>query len=273
MSLTINRTPRTSQGFIETLLDVGDALPLHMVLVPGGTFLMGSPDDEPERQELEGPQHEVSVSAFFMGRYPVTQAQYETVMGYNPALHISAEVPKHFVELNNPAVGISWNDAVAFCHRLSELAGKPYRLPSESEWEYACRARTTTPFYFGETISTEVANYDGYLTYGDGPEGQYRYALTPVNHFGIANSFGLSDMHGNVYEWCIDAWHENYENAPTNSTTWIEGEESSRRVARGGAWDHGPECCRSAYRLCSEADIRDYTFGFRVCCSAPRAFQ
>jgi formylglycine-generating enzyme required for sulfatase activity len=261
----LRTTHRTGQGFIEPLLTVTEGLPLHMVQIPGGTFPMGSPADEPDRQEGEGPQHEVTVPPFFMGRYPITQAQYEAVMGTNPASEYDAE---RFVAPNKPVVGVSWDDAVAFCSALAQRTSRSYRLPSEAEWEYACRAGTTTPFYFGRTLTTEVANYNGNETYGDGPQGEFRNALTPVDHFGIANRFGLSDMHGSVWEWCQDTWPSNYADAPTNGNPWLG--DSSSHVLRGGSWNYYPRVCRSAYRSINDADYRNYYIGFRVCCSAPR---
>jgi len=160
---------------------------------------------------------------------------------------------------------------VEFCDRLSQQTGKNYRLPSEAEWEYACRAGTTTPFHFGETISPKYANYDGRTVYGDnGFEGEYREQTTPVGSFGVANRFGLSDMHGNVWEWCTDHWHENYDNAPTDGSAWVTDGNSDRRVLRGGSWGNDPEGCRSAYRARNDpADTYDF-YGFRVVSSASR---
>jgi formylglycine-generating enzyme required for sulfatase activity len=238
-----------------------------MVKIPGGTFTMGSPKDEPEHTEYEDPQHEVSIPAFFLGRYPVTQAQYELVMETNPATLYEAD---RFVAPNKPVVGVSWSDAVEFCERLAQKTGRPYRLPSEAEWEYACRAGTTTPFYFGKTITSEVANYDATYTYGAGPKGEYRNGTTPVDHFGMANAFGLSDMHGNVWEWCLDHWHRNYDGAPPDGSAWIEGGDSSYRVLRGGSWNFHPRYCRSAYRYGYFPDSRYNDNGFRVCCTALR---
>jgi formylglycine-generating enzyme required for sulfatase activity len=170
MVLTLRRVPQTGRGYIEPLLNGGSALPLQMVRIPGGRFTMGSPEDEPERSEAEGP-HGVTVPMFFMGRYPVTQAQYQALMDSNPATEYKAD---RLVAPNKPVVGVSWDDAVAFCERLSERTERTYRLPSEAEWEYACRAGTTTPFSFGATLTTDVANYHGDYTYGDGPRGKNR---------------------------------------------------------------------------------------------------
>jgi len=269
MSLTLRRTPLQRQGYIESRLDVSNAIPLQMVLVPRGSFTMGSPEDEEGYEDIDGPQHEVTVPAFFMGRYPVTQAQYESLMGTNPAAEEDAD---RFVAPNKPVINVSWDDAVAFCDRLAELTGRPYRLPTEAEWEYACRAGTTTPFYFGKTITTEVANYNGEYTYAGGPEGEYRNALTTVDHFGIANAFGLSDMHGNVWEWCQDSWHDSYEGAPEDGSARVK-DGSDLRVRRGGSWYNNPTFCRSAFRNDNDADIRIDGVGFRVVCAAPRPLQ
>jgi len=285
MSLTIRRTPRTAQGFVEPLLAVGEAIPLHMVLVPGGTFLMGQTEAEkPEliRQvdeedykkyyERELPQHEVTVPSFFMGRYPVTQAQWQSVAALPQVKRELKADPSRFKGDNRPVEQVTWYDAVEFCARLSAHTGRPYRLPAEAEWEYACRAGTTTPFYFGQTLTTEVANYDGNYTYADGPKGEYREETTPVDHFGIANAFGLSDMHGNVYEWCQDHWHDSYVGAPRDGSAWTEGGDSNYRVIRGGSWNSYPRFCRSACRdVIEPGDFGN--IGFRVVCSAPRALQ
>jgi eukaryotic-like serine/threonine-protein kinase len=150
---TIKNRRGKAQYFIERL---SEDVSLDMVLIPSGNFLMGSPEKELEHRSSEEPQHQVSISTFFLGKYAVTQAQYEAVMGENPSSF--KEEPD---SQNHPVENVSWNDAVAFCHRLSKLSGKEYRLPSEAEWEYACRAGTTPPFHFGETISTELANYQG----------------------------------------------------------------------------------------------------------------
>jgi formylglycine-generating enzyme required for sulfatase activity len=163
---------------------------------------------------------------------------------------------------------VTWHDAIEFCARLSKQTGREYRLPSEAEWEYACRAGTTTPFHFGETITTDLANYDGTRTYGSGPNGQYRKQTTEVGSFKVANAFGLYDMHGNVWEWCLDHWHENYNGAPADGSAWVTGGNASRRVLRGGSWNNGPGNCRSAHRSRFEPGNRDSNLGFRVVCSS-----
>ena len=255
--------------------DLGNQIKLEMIKIPGGRFLMGQ--TEAEKQQLlqqvsekdyqkyfarELPQHEVKVAAFFMGKFPVTQAQYEAVMGNNPA---------NFKGVNRPVEQVSWNDAVEFCRKLSGRTGNTYRLPSEAEWEYACRAGTTTPFYFGETITTDLVNYDGNYVYGNGVKGIYREQTTDVGIF-QPNAFGLYDMHGNVWEWCADTRHENYENAPTDGSAWIDKTPSDQvlYVLRGGSWGVGPWDCRSAARLYDVAGFRYLSFGFRVSCSASR---
>ena len=149
----------------------------------------------------------------------------------------------------------------------SQYTGRTYRLPSEAKWEYACRAGTTTPFHFGEKITTDLANYDGESTYGDGVEGVSREETTAVGSFEVANNFGLYDMHGNVWEWCQDNWHSNYEGAPTDGNAWLDNEESSdRKLLRGGSWDNFPHRCRSAYRSNNYLDNLNYNIGFRVVC-------
>ncbi len=236
MAFTLRRTTATTQYYTEPLEALGDAIPLQMLLIPGGTFTMGSPEDELKRQKSEGPLHDVTVPQFFMGRYPVTQAQWRAVAAM-PAVDRELETdPSEYKGADRPVEQVTWYDAVEFCKRLSVHTGRPYRLPSEAEWEYACRARTTTPFHFGKTLTTYVANYRGTVAYGDGPEGDYIKETTHVDYFDIANDFGLCDMHGNVLEWCQDIWHENYNNAPTDGSAWMTDGNDSRRILRGGSW-------------------------------------
>ncbi|NJL47281.1 MAG: SUMF1/EgtB/PvdO family nonheme iron enzyme [Leptolyngbyaceae cyanobacterium SM2_5_2] len=250
---------------------LGENVALTLVYMPGGTFLMGSP--EGEGYSVEKPQHEVSIEAFWLGQFPVTQAQYEAVIGRNPATFRLGD--------NHPVETVSWRDAVAFCERLTELTKLESRLPSEAEWEYACRAGTPTPtpFHTGPTITTDLANYRGtdwdyggqiYSgAYGPGPHGIFRQQTTPVGQF-LPNAFGLYDMHGNVWEWCADHYHESYEGAPTTSTPWLSSDENSFRLLRGGSWFDPPDFCRSAYRYRISPDYRAYHFGFRVVCSVAR---
>ncbi|MBT9317905.1 formylglycine-generating enzyme family protein [Leptothoe spongobia] len=271
MPSTLSRTPRTGQGYVEPRLEViADALPLHMVLVPGGTFTMGSPENEPEREDREGPQHEVTVPQFVMGRYPVTQAQWRAVAALPKDERDLEADPSKFKGDNHPVERVTWYDAVEFCKRLEQHTDRPYRLPTEAEWEYACRAGTTTPFYFGQTIATDLANYNGNYTYSDGSKGEYREKTTPVDHFGIANVFGISDMHGNVLEWCQDHFHGSYKGAPTDGSAWVTDGDKSLRILRGGSWAFTPRNCRSAFRNDFTPAVRNSLFGFRVVCSAPR---
>jgi len=158
---------------------------------------------------------------------------------------------------------VSWNDAIAFCNKLSQKTGRRYRLPSEAEWEYACRAGTKTPFYFGETITTELANYDGTSTYAAEPKGKYREQTTEVGSF-PPNAFGLYDMHGNAWEWCEDSYHTSYEGAPKDGSSWIDN-DNNYHLLRGGSWINDPQNCRSACRN-DDFNIVIGNIGFRVAC-------
>jgi len=275
LGIKLKRRRHVVKGFVEKLTD---DLDLMMMQIPEGSFLMGSPEDELERIDWEGPQHVVTVSEFFMGKYPVTQAQWRFVAELPQVERELNPDPSHFKGETNPVESVNWYDAVEFCRRLSQLTGRVYRLPTEAEWEYACRANTQTPFHFGETMTTDLANYRGTDdeslgwsgSYGRGPKGVYREKTTPVNHFDLANEFGLCDMHGNVWEWCEDHWHDNYEDAPADGSAWLTENEEARRVYRGGSWFDGSRDCRSAYRDSFSPDDRSYFFGFRVVCSAPR---
>ncbi|NEQ18717.1 MAG: formylglycine-generating enzyme family protein [Microcoleus sp. SIO2G3] len=250
-----------------------------MVAIPGGQFLMGSPDNEPERFDNESPQHTVTIQPFYMGKFPVTQAQWKTVAAL-PKVKIDLNPdPSYFKGANRPVEQVSWDDAIEFCVRLSRFVegrlanktGKPYRLPSEAEWEYACRAGTTTPFHFGETITTDLANYNGNSIYGSGLKGEYRQQTTEVGIF-PANAFGLYDMHGNILEWCQDAWHNSYESAPGDGTAWMSENDNNYRLLRGGSWVNHPWYCRSANRGADARDLRNDIVGFRVVVARFRAF-
>lgn len=249
-----------------------DRVPLEMVLISKGQFLMGAPETEEDSRSSERPQHQVTVPEFLMGKYPVTQVQWKAVAGLPKVRQELNPDPSEFKGDNLPVEQVSWLDAVEFCDRLSHYTGRQYRLPSEAEWEYACRAGTATPFHFGEIISTEVANYDGNNTYGAGHKGIYSRETSPVGSFKVANRFGLYDLHGNVWEWCADHWHKSYEGAPTDGSQWIDSGATriAPRLLRGGSWDKNPRLCRSAYRYNNLAVIRTETFGLRVVCVAAR---
>ena len=246
--------------YTETALNLpAGAVPLEMVAIPGGTFTMGSPENEADRGSDEGPQHEVTVPDFFMGQYEVTQAQYAAVMGNNPAL---------FKGDNNPVVRVSWDDAQAFIQRLNSLTGKTYRLPTEAEWEYSARAGTTTPFSYGETITPEVVNIEiSPPIYGDpwdvyGIGAPQRTGGTIAVDSPYPNTWGLYHIHGNVWEWVEDGWHNNYNGAPTDGTAWLSSDES--RGLRGGSWDDSAMYARSANRNRNNRYLGVDYIGFRV---------
>jgi len=202
----VERTLHRAQQFTQ---DLGSGVVLEMAAIPGGTFLMGSSQGRGYADER--PQHRVTVAAFLIGSRLVTQEQWQAVMG--------TTLPWRFTGARRPVENVSWNAAHEFCERLSKTTGRVYRLPSEAQWEYACRAGTITPFHFGETITTELANYCGEHTYLAEPKGAYRHGTTEVGSF-PPNAFGLYDMHGNVWEWCADAWHNSYGGAPTDASVW-----------------------------------------------------
>ncbi|MDB9456258.1 bifunctional serine/threonine-protein kinase/formylglycine-generating enzyme family protein [Dolichospermum circinale] len=250
----INVNINLQSSFQENL---GNGVFLEMIAIPGGTFWMGSPENEAERSSHESPQHQVTVPSFFMGKYPLTQAQYQAIIGDNPS---------GFKGNNRPVETVSWDDAVTFCQKLSQRTGKNYRLPSEAEWEYACRAGTNTPFYFGDNITPDLVNYDGNYPYKSAPKGKYRQQTTDVGAF-PPNAFGLYDMHGNVWEWCEDDWHENYINAPTDGSAWNSRSGDNIRLLRGGSWSFIARICRSASRNRLSRGNRFNIYGFRVVAS------
>lgn len=261
--LVIRRLNRRAWQYVEEL---GNGIELEMASIPPGTFIMGSPEDE--GGDEEGPQHEVTfTNAYFMAKYPITQAQWRVVAAMPQVERELDRDPSNFKGDNRPVEQVTWYDAVEFCARLTQHTGRDYRLPSEAEWEYACRASTTTPFHFGETITSDLANYWATATYGLGPEGEKREQTTEVGRF-PANSFGLYDMHGNISEWCQDWWHESYEGAPTDGSAWLTHEEDAEelRVLRGGSWNGYPEVCRSAFRDRYAPDDTLNFIGFRVVC-------
>ncbi|NER20546.1 MAG: SUMF1/EgtB/PvdO family nonheme iron enzyme [Symploca sp. SIO1C2] len=262
---TIDHSKSQASYFTE---DLGKEISLEMVVIPAGSFQMGSPETEKGHSDDESPQHQVNVASFCMGKYPVTQAQWQAVAALPQINRILDPNPSKFQGKDLPVEQVSWYDAVEFCSRLSQKTERKYRLPSEAEWEYACRANTTTPFHFGETITPELANYSGNYTYGSGPKSKAHERTTPVGSFKFANSFGLYDMHGNVWEWCADHWHDNYKGAPTDGKVWLADNDNYPRMLGGGSWGSGPWDCRGAGRLYVGPDDRDFNFGFRVVCPA-----
>lgn len=233
-----------------------------MVSIPNGTFIMGSPICEGDSDER--PQHQVIVPSFFMAKYPITQAQWRIVATLPKVQQELHPNPSKFKGTNLPVENVSWYEAVEFCARLKIKTGREYRLPSEAEWEYACRAGTTTSFHFGETITSDLINCSGSDTYAGERKSRFRKQTTNVGYFEVANAFGLYDMHGLVWEWCADPWHNNYHGAPIDGSVWENGGDQHRRVLRGGAWNFNAELCRSASRSWNEADGGLRICGFRV---------
>ena len=264
--------------------DLGNGVMLDMVKIPGGRFLMGTEYQEVERlknkyyntkrYDREKPQHQVTIPSFFIGKYTVTQAQWRAIAS-SKDLKVEHDIktePSRFKENMHPVERVSWYDAIEFCQRLSKLTNQKYQLPSESQWEYACRAVNSEeftvkewnekyhqPFYFGETITTDLANYNGIFS-----SGRFRQKTTPVGIF-PPNAFGLYDMHGNVWEWCEDDWHTDYKDAPTNNMAWLS-KDSIYKTLRGGSWVNNPKACRSAYRARGQRNITINALGFRVVC-------
>ena len=241
--IIVKKTPGQAHRFLQ---DLGSGIKLQMVGIAGGILMMGAPACEEGSSNSQRPQHQVDLPSFYMGKNPVTQAEYAAVVGTNPA---------YFQGSDRPVETVSWHDAVEFCQKLSQLTDRYYRLPTEAEWEYACRAGTTTAFYYGETISPEVANFRSEET-------------TVVGSF-PANAYGLYDMHGNILEWCADKYHGNYIGAPTDGTAW-SNDANSTYVLRGGCWYSKPSYCRSAARVYYQPNYRCSYFGFRVVCAPAR---
>jgi formylglycine-generating enzyme required for sulfatase activity len=268
-----------------------DGIGPELVLIPTGRFQMGSPEHERKKSmeagsqkawlERETPQHWVGIEQpIALGRYPVTVAQWRQfaeATGWRPQGDFSPEAPGFAQADDHPVVGVSWNDAQLYLGWLSAETGQVYRLPSEAEWEYACRAGTRTAFSFGDTISPALANYDANYSYNGSPQGQYRMGTSPVGEF-APNPWGLYDMHGNVWEWTQDVVHDNYEGAPNTGQAWeadadagdaeADGAQADldppRRILRGGAWQYNPRYLRSAVRNGSAAALANAIIGFRV---------
>ncbi|MCH2247053.1 MAG: formylglycine-generating enzyme family protein [Crocosphaera sp.] len=303
--------------------------PLTMIYIPEGEFIMGSHSEEKSRYDRESPQHRVKMAPFYMSQTPITQAQWRAIASFPQVKQKLKLNPSEFKGDHNPVDSISWYDAIEFCARLSIHTGRQYRLPSEAEWEYACRGfeqppdslpsgditplsqiysdsfseidrededteaenpintRVYPPFHFGDTITDKLANYYVNETYADEPKGEYRNKTTPVRSF-KPNAFGLYDMHGNVYEWCLDPWHGSYKKAPSDGGVWDENNQQEdyyqdivknieqlltddqRRVLRGGYYNDYPRYCRSAYRGLSNPRYDHLNNSLRVVCGLPR---
>ena len=276
-SLTLNRqgkvTARRLGNARALALPLGGGVLLELVLIPGGQFLMGSPPGVGYPDEH--PQHPVSVAPFLMGRYPVTQEQWQAVLGDLPACRFHGP--------RRPVENFSWQEAVEFSRQVSERSGRPVGLPSEAQWEYACRAGTVTPFSCGETLTSALADYVGEHVYAGEPPGVYRHGTTDVGAF-PANPFGLCDMHGLVWEYCADDWRDDYgksfaegpsdgpggagDEGPVSAAAGDRGGKAAGpsrfRVARGGSWHDGPDLCRSAARLKVEREHGDDFYGLRL---------
>lgn len=277
------------------LLTFSTAGSIPMIEILAGEFLMGSDETDPDRHPDETPQHLVRLQGFSMSQSPITQAQWRAVAMLPKVDQDLNPDPSYFKGANLPVERVSWHDAIEFCARLSIKTRKAITLPSEAQWEYACRAGTTTAYAFGDTLTNQMANLEG-----DG--------TTPVGTY-PANKWGLHDMHGNVWEWCLDIYHASYEGAPTDGRAWVDGDSLGKssavdlgttdlgivarptaagfpqaaatlkpafasvasvgdrlRVLRGGCWYSDPCSCRLAYRAGNHPDNRDYFTGFRVCC-------
>jgi formylglycine-generating enzyme required for sulfatase activity len=248
-----------SDSFDEVSIQI---LKLEMETIPAGSFMMGAPKAEKDSNDDDRPQHKVSVPDFMMGKYPITQAQWQFV-AMLPKVKTDIEPdPSKFKGEDRPVEQVSWLDAVEFCRRLSVHTKREYRLPSEAEWEYACRAGTTTAYSFGDN----TAELGEYAWYGENSDSQTH----PVGQK-QPNAFGLYDMHGNVWEWCADDWHESYKGAPKDGSVWIKDNKNyedpeTNKLLRGGSWYFNALGCRSAYRYLNFARLRNLSFGFRVVC-------
>jgi formylglycine-generating enzyme required for sulfatase activity len=261
----IKRTKKHAFYYTENL---GNDVGIDMVYIPAGSFMMGTSEEESNKAldrrtiPLEKPQHLVNIPAFYMAKYPTTQEQYQAIMGENPS---------NFRGINLPVEQVTWKKAKEYCQNLINKTDKPYVLPSESQWEYACRSGTNTLFYFGDVITTDLANYNGKFSYERYPSGVNREQTTSVDTF-PPNSFGLYDLHGNISQWCADTWHVNYEGAPTDERPWVDDLPSWSfgdyyyHVLRGGSWFVGLSGCHCANRT-TGSQIPSIV-GFRICCLA-----
>jgi formylglycine-generating enzyme required for sulfatase activity len=270
---------------------LAEGVALTMLRIPAGSFEMGAPETEADSSDQERPVHRVRLGEFLLGQTTITQAHWRAVAQWQRLEHEDrvlwpesldpdpvAELKdrEHFQGEQRPVVNVSWRDATAFCQRLRLRTGHNYTLPSEAQWEYACRAGTTTAFHWGATISTKLANYDGKEVYRDGEKGEYRQRTMDVANF-PANPWGLHDMHGNVWEWCADHWHDDYVDAPNDGRARVVSGDAEQNInkskvhvnwslLRGGSWSTHPAFCRSGFRYKVLPGGRYDIVGFRVCC-------
>ena len=247
----IARTRHSVEQFTENF---GKDASLDMLVIPAGMFQMGSPPHHGNPDE--GPQHFVTIKSFMMGKFLVTQAQWKAVMGKLPSCRFKGE--------DLPVERVSWEDAQKFCQRLSKQTGRNYGLPSETQWEYACRAGTITPFSFGETLTSDIANFNGEHTFRDEPRGIYFHSTNEGGKF-PPTAFGLYDMHGNLWEWCADNWLDDYSSTPRDESSY-QKHADPYRTARGGSWHDPPVLCRSAARLRVLQTEAEEFIGLRVAC-------
>ena len=243
----VPKSPQQEEA--ERLKAIIDQIIGQMVNISAGTFWMGATDDDQFKQSNELPRHQVKLGAFSISKYPVTQAQWQAVMGANPS---------YFKGNDLPVEQVSWNDCQAFCQKLSSITGKTFRLPTEAEWECACRAGTQTIWPFGndQDVLGQYAWFDQNSGNQTHPVGQ----LQP-------NAWGLFDMLGNIWEWCQDVWHDNYTSAPSDGNAWEQGGDVRYRLLRGGAWNNNHDGCRPACRNRYAPDDRSNSLGCRVVCA------
>ncbi|MGF1601815.1 MAG: formylglycine-generating enzyme family protein [Thermosynechococcaceae cyanobacterium] len=238
---------------------INGAKSLEMVAIASGKFTMGSSNSKMDSQGYDLPSHRVKLPSFYISKHPITQAQWAAVAALPKVKRDLDPDPSHFQGQDRPVESVSWLEAVEFCDRISKHTGRHYQLPSEAQWEYACRAGTKTPFHTGETITSQLADYIGTATYRAEAAGEYRQSTLPVGHFS-PNAFGLHDMHGNVWEWCSDCWSREYRRVPKNALA----QGSQMRAIRGGGWLDTPTKIRSASRSGYLETALNRTIGFRI---------
>jgi formylglycine-generating enzyme required for sulfatase activity len=250
----IEGVKKTGTGRVLTL-DLGGGQAIQFVHVAKGSFLMGAPDGEEHAQNDERPRRQVEITRdFYLGKFEVTQAQYRAVTGGSPS---------NFKGDRLPVETVSWEEAAAFCDQMTSRTGRAVRLPSEAEWEYACRAGTTSPFHFGSRLNGDLANCNGSDPYGIDVKGPYKQTTTEVGSY-PANPWGLHDMHGNVWEWCRDYYGPYSAVAANLDPVQLTKQSEARLVLRGGSWYYGAQSCRAAYRFGFPSAYRDVNGGFRV---------